>query len=72
MNNDTYTPDPKGLYKKYNVTERSGKPVEGFTFVLRLADPHARVALQAYADSVRAENFQLAADIEDAIRSYPI
>ena len=37
-------------------------------FVLRLdEDPHARIAAQAYADSVRAENAELAKDIENRL-----
>ena len=55
--------EPRGLYDKYRVTKADGSPVDGFTFVLRLQDPHARVAMLAYAESVRAENPILWADL---------
>lgn len=62
----SYTPDPKGLYDKYTVL-KDGNPVDGFTFVLRMPDPHARVALLAYAGSVKTENPTLADEIERAV-----
>lgn len=51
---------------KYTITKTSGEPVDPTAryFVLRYdADPHARVALAAYAESVRADNQQLADDL---------
>lgn len=64
-----YTPDPKGLYQKYIVhVEPSGVETDPDTvirdaFVLRPQDPHARVAMAAYAMSVSGENPQLSADL---------
>lgn len=53
---------------KYVIAKSSGGPIdqEARYFVLRYdlgADPHARVALRAYARSVRHDNSQLAADL---------
>jgi hypothetical protein len=54
----------RGLYGKYTIIKNeTGKEVEGDYFVLKLTDPHAPVALRAYADSCRAENSQLANDL---------
>jgi hypothetical protein len=53
----------RGLYGKYRVEKINGKPV-GRAFVLAYdSDPHARVALAAYADSCEADYPQLAADL---------
>lgn len=52
--------------QKYIISKRSGDPVdpEAQYFVLRVdRDPHAFVALQAYAGSVRSDNEELANDI---------
>lgn len=64
-----YTSDPKGLYRKYAVFEAAGigrtspgNPILD-CFVLRPQDPHARIALMAYAESVRAENPVLAQEL---------
>lgn len=58
-----YSDDDK-FFTKFNVTRANGKPMQGPWFVLAFAgDPHARVALAAYADSVEAELPQLAADL---------
>lgn len=59
----SYTPDPRGIYEKYKVTKLDGTAIEGFHFVLRIPDPHAQVALEAYAKSVRSENQLLHDDI---------
>jgi hypothetical protein len=57
-----------GLEKnRYIIQKTNGKPVdpEAQYFVLRVdKDPHARVALAFYAQSVRRDNPQLADDIE--------
>ena len=56
----------RGLYPKYRVEKRDGTPtdLEAEYFVLRVdADRHARVALAAYAESVRAENPRLSCDL---------
>jgi hypothetical protein len=56
---------PRGLYDKYRVHRpgHSTEPLDG-CFVLRPAhDPHARVALAAYAESVEPCNPALAHDL---------
>lgn len=60
--------DPRGFYKKYNVTRVDGKPDDGPFFTLAFNhDPHARVALAAYADSCESENPTLAAELRQAL-----
>lgn len=57
----------RGLYDKYIIKKVDGSlTVSGAKyFALRAdTDPHARVALKAYADSVRKENPQLADDLD--------
>lgn len=57
---------PKGLYDKFRVTRTDGKPHKSNSdfFPLNIGtDPHARVALRAYAVSVDIDNPQLAKDI---------
>lgn len=64
MSNPRFKPDLQGLYRKYIVTDAvTGKEVDGATFTLRPEDPHARVALKAYADSVQGQNPTLADDL---------
>ncbi len=61
----------QGLYNKYTVTKTNGEPVDpnAHYFVLRVDKaPHAREAMMAYAESVREENPQLAADISRMVR----
>lgn len=60
----------RGIYHKFNVTrtdgssEPDGKHHGCFYFVLDLDhDPHAKAALQAYADSCRADYPTLADDL---------
>ncbi len=56
-----------GLDRKYIITKTSGKPIdpEAEYFVLRLdEDPHARVALAAYAQSVKSDNRALSFDLK--------
>jgi hypothetical protein len=55
----------RGLYQKYRVTRGSdGGLCSGRFFVLKYdTDPHARVAVRAYADSVEEQNPTLARDI---------
>lgn len=64
----TTDPDTKrGLYGKYRVEKSNGKPT-GPVFVLAYAtDPHARVALAAYADSCETDYPQLAADLRASL-----
>ena len=55
-----------GWRMKYAIAKTSGKPVDpdAVYFVLRLdADPNARIAAQAYAESVEEVNPELARDI---------
>ena len=54
------------LYGKYIITKANGEPTDTNAqyFVLRLdTDEHARVAMKAYADSVKNENPKLAIGI---------
>ncbi len=65
----------KGGWKdKYIITKRHGNgPVDKKAkyFVLRFdKDPHARVAMAAYADSVESVNPQFAEDIRKKIRPH--
>ena len=56
--------DDDRFFTKFNVTRTDGKPMAGPCFVLAYGrDPHARVALAAYADSVEFELPQLAAEL---------
>jgi hypothetical protein len=53
-------------FNKYIITKSNGNPIdpEALYFVLRYdRDPHARVALAAYAQSVRTDNPQLADEL---------
>lgn len=68
MPSHQYTPDPRGLVSKYIVYRRNeggsqGEPIEGPTFTLRPFDPHARIAMLAYAASVQTENPTLSRDL---------
>lgn len=77
MNEAPVDPDrQRGLYRKYELyrvdetdpTQRS--LVFDPFFVLRYTrDPHARVALAAYAKSCEADYPQLAADLRAALRT---
>ena len=64
----TVDPDQeRGLYGKYRIEKINGKPV-GRAFVLAYDnDPHAAVALEAYADSCVDDYPQLAADLYAAL-----
>ena len=56
-----------GLYDKYLIQKADGAPVDPRAryFVLRYdTDPHAKVALRAYADAIRPRNPKLANDID--------
>lgn len=65
------TDQKRGLYRKYHVerlNDTTGKHTNCPFFVLDLHhDPHALVALRAYADSCRAEYPRLADDLEALI-----
>ncbi len=61
---------PYGLVQEYVVTRADGAPIpdDAWLFVLRYdRDPHARVALRAYAESCRGENPVLADDLLAAL-----
>lgn len=56
-----------GYQKKFIVQKASGNPIDADAdyFVLRLdKDPHARVALAAYAESIKEENQTFAQEIK--------
>lgn len=56
----------QGLFRKYKVLKANGDNVDPAAeyFVLRIdKDPHARIALQAYADSVKEFNPNFASDL---------
>lgn len=62
-----------GLEPRFIIERTDGKPIDPtrrYSLVLDFSgvDPHALVAARAYADSVRAENPQLAEGIEAALR----
>lgn len=62
-----------GMRQKYDVKKRNGKRKDRNAryFVLRYdTDPHARVAMAAYADSVESTNLTLAQDMRNSIREY--
>lgn len=64
-------PDPqdRGLYGKYDVRRRDGKPV-GQCFVLEVDDPFTHEALLVWADSVRKAGYsELAKDVELMVRA---
>jgi hypothetical protein len=63
--------EPKGLIpRKYDVIKSDGTRVDGDYFVLRPGrDPHAAAALRAYANSVGADNPDLARDLYDWLDS---
>lgn len=59
-----------GFEARFTVTRTDGKPCrpEARYIVMDYAgDPHARVAVAAYAASIEAENPQMAADLRDAL-----
>jgi len=59
-----------GFEDRFRVTRTDGRPVRAAAryFVLDYAgDPHAKVALAAYASSISEENPALAADLRDAL-----
>ena len=65
----------EGLYRKYRVTRLDGSSRSGRKhelceyFVLDLEhDPHARPALEAYAESCEDSHPHLAADLRDWLR----
>ncbi len=63
-----------GMETKYVISKRDGTPIDPTAcyFVLRWdSDPHATVALAAYAASVRGDNPRFADEIEAALKVGP-
>lgn len=65
----------RGIYQKFEVTRADGSSAPGgkhegcFYFVLDLDhDPHAKAALQAYANSCRSVYPRLAADLDVEVK----
>ena len=64
----------KHLYNKYKIEKADGSPVDpdAMYFVLRIdTDPHACVALRAYARSIRASDPDFADELDEWIESRP-
>lgn len=62
--------EDKGLYGKYEVRRRDGKPMN-WCFVLEIHDPIARVALSFYAaECVRVGKLKLARDLYELLDAY--
>lgn len=61
----------RGLYGKYYVERRDGKPLKGdMAIVLEIGDPNAWPALMAWAETVREKGYKkLAHDIERYVKS---
>jgi len=67
-----------GFEDRFRVTRVDRQPIKPERRYIVLAydgsDPHAQVALEAYADSIQAENPNMAEDLRDALRcpqAYP-
>jgi Lar family restriction alleviation protein len=60
-----------GFTARFDVTRTDGHPIDPARRYIVLdyagSDPHAIVALRTYADSIEADNPQMAADVRDAI-----
>ena len=59
-----------GFEDRFRVTRTDGKPCrpEARYLILDYAnDPHAKVAVNAYADSIENDNPLMAADLRDAL-----
>jgi hypothetical protein len=70
QHNERKNMDTRGWYEKYDVSRDGVKLFngKGGVFVLNHAtDPHAVVALRAYADSVREVAPDLATDIDEVL-----
>lgn len=61
-----------GFEPRFIIERADGQPIDPARRYVVLdysgADPHAQIALAAYAQSINHENPQLAADLWDAIR----
>jgi len=63
--------DTDGFYRKFDVVYAGTKREPEYPwFVLRFSDPHARVALATYADSVQEELPKLAEDLRAELRKH--
>lgn len=57
----------RGLYNKYNVSDKDGNSIE--CIVLRFDDPNAHVALTVWASTMEAVGYkQLAADVREKLK----
>jgi hypothetical protein len=68
--------DPSGYYEKFKIVRNdTGEEITEFRFVLIPGppsnDPHARVALRAYADSCDSENSALARELRERLDALP-
>jgi hypothetical protein len=63
--------DTGGFEERFRVVRTDGKPIDLARRYIVLdyagSDPHAIVALRAYADSIEDQNPEMAADIRDAL-----
>jgi len=62
-----------GLKEKYIIKKSNGKALDfdADYFVLRIdKDPHARVALQAYAESIKEDNPEFYTDLKEKLKEY--
>lgn len=62
--------DKRGLYGKFIIEKANGESIhpDARYMVMNYAqDPHARIAVAVYADSVEAENPTLAAELRAAL-----
>lgn len=60
--------EQRGLYGKYEIRKTNGEELDpkAVYFVLRIdTDPYARVALRTYIETCRAENPELAEDLDE-------
>ncbi|PQM45691.1 hypothetical protein C1Y40_04135 [Mycobacterium talmoniae] len=64
-----FTDRERGLYDKYRVERADGKAKGPYFVLAYTTDPHAAVALAAYADSCEADYPMLAADLREALES---
>lgn len=60
-----------GFTERFHITRTDGQPIDPARRYIVLdyagSDPHAAVALNAYADSIEADNPAMAADIREAL-----
>lgn len=60
-----------GFEDRFTVTRKDGKPIRDTARYIVLdysgADPHALVAIKAYANSIKTENPRMSADLLQAL-----